>query len=275
MRSKFTLYTLTAVIAFSLSNNSFAGPFPPAAGQTGSTAIAYDDSIFIGWATGIQSYNPGSNVNTSFQTPLQALGTSDAIEDVGKSTEEAFNTVSLGRGGDITLSFDPPIINGAGNDFAIFEYAFPFTFLELAWVEVSENGTDFYRFPAISYTASAVNGFGSIDTTNIIGFAGKYQVGFGTPFDLQNVFDAHGITLSQVAFVRIVDIIGDGNDTDSLSQPIYDPYPTIGSAGFDLDAIGVINQAEITPTINVPYPIGFYWLLAIAGILIKRGCRHN
>jgi hypothetical protein len=22
---------------------------------------------------------------------------------------------------------------------------------------------------------------------------------------------------------------------------IYDPYPTVGSAGFDLDAIGVIN----------------------------------
>jgi len=48
--------------------------------------------------------------------------------------------------------------------------------------------------------------------------------------------------------VRIIDIIGDGTFIDSESNVIYDPYPTVSSAGFDLDAVGVSNGA--------PYPEG-------------------
>ena len=44
-----------------------------------------------------------------------------------------------------------------------------------------------------------------------------------------------------VRWVRLVDIVGDGSCTDSFGRVIYDPYPTEGSAGFDLDAVGVIN----------------------------------
>jgi hypothetical protein len=29
---------------------------------------------------------------------------------------------------------------------------------------------------------------------------------------------------------------------DSFGRPIFDPYPTVGSAGFDLDGIAVMNQ---------------------------------
>ncbi len=35
-----------------------AGPYAPAAGQVGSTAIAHDDSAIISWATGYENYQP-------------------------------------------------------------------------------------------------------------------------------------------------------------------------------------------------------------------------
>src|SRR5205823_3796453 len=54
--------------------------------------------------------------------------------------------------------------------------------------------------------------------------------------------------LSQVSQVRIVDIPGDGRCLDSNAHPIYDPYPTQGSVGFDLDGVAVIHAASPIPT---------------------------
>ena len=98
-------------------------------------------------------------------------------------------------------------------------------------------------------------GFGNIDPTDVDGLAGKYRQGFGTPFDLEAlasksaVLSGH-VDLMQISHVRIIDIIGDGSRLDGQGEPIYDPYPTTGSAGFDLDAIGVSNGAA--------YPAGQY-----------------
>ena len=58
------------------------------------------------------------------------------------------------------------------------------------------------------------------------------------------------VDLSAVTHVRLIDIVGDGTYMDSLGNPVYDPYPTSGSAGFDLDAVGVSNGAD--------YPEGEY-----------------
>ena len=52
------------------------------------------------------------------------------------------------------------------------------------------------------------------------------------------------VDLEAITHVKIVDVIGDGTQFDSIGDPIYDPYPTTGSAGFDLDAVAVINQKE-------------------------------
>ena len=41
--------------------------------------------------------------------------------------------------------------------------------------------------------------------------------------------------------IRLIDIVGDGSATDASGDPIYDPFPTVGSAGFDLDAVAVIH----------------------------------
>jgi len=58
------------------------------------------------------------------------------------------------------------------------------------------------------------------------------------------------VDLSRISHIRIIDVVGDGSALDSTAEVIYDPYPTTGSAGFDLDALGVSNGA--------PYPEGEY-----------------
>ena len=59
---------------------------------------------------------------------------------VGKSKKNG--VISLGDGGSVTLYFNPPIVNGPGFDFAVFENAFNDSFLELAHVEISENALE-------------------------------------------------------------------------------------------------------------------------------------
>ena len=238
--------------------------FHDAAGTADTTAILKDDPSITAWATGYANLHFGSNVAAQWQTPAEALGPAEGT---------SFDIVSLGRGGQITLTFSNPITNGTGFDFAIFENSFSDGFLELAWVEVSTDGVHFVRFPNFSYTDAAVGGFGTIDPTNVHGLAGKYRQGYGTPFDLQQLqyaydaaiadtasFDASyesdleanfmHIDLNNINHVRIIDIVGDGSAHDCEGEVIFDPYPTSGSAGFDLDALAVINEASPSGTVQ-------------------------
>lgn len=230
-----------------------AGPYAPAAGKAGSTAIAKDDSAFIDWASDWVDYLPGDHLAETWMDPQKALGAPEG---------NSFDVVSLGSGGAITLVFDPPMENGPGWDFAIFENSFSDVFLELSYVEVSSDGAHFMRFDTDSLTAGAIGGFGAIDPTNIDGFGGKYRQGFGTPFDLANLSTKDDVlngrvNLNQIAYVRIIDIIGDGTYTDTGGDVIWDPYPTTQSAGFDLDAVGIryrniANSPPARPTLTSP-----------------------
>lgn len=227
---------LTMFLALSLgAAQGLAGPFEPAAGQAGSTAISKTSPLLVDWATGWENYVIGADVAAQWQTPAKALG--PAIGD-------SFDIVCLGNGGSITLTFDDAIGNGIGFDFAVFENSFNDTFLELGYVEVSSNGVDFFRFENRSLTPNPVGAFGAVDPTNIDGLAGKYRQGFGTPFDLQELSGISPLLdINNIGYVRILDIVGDGTYFDSLGSVIYDPHKTTGSGGFDLDAVGVIHQA--------------------------------
>lgn len=225
-------------------------------------SIGKDSTLITNWATGYRDYTPGANVDAQWRTPDKALG---------KAIGDSFDVVTLGDAGRITLTFGGAIVNGAGADFAVFENSFSNTFLELARVDVSSDGTNFYRFPAYSFTPGPVNGFGSVDPNNVFGFAGKYPQGFGTLFDLNVLAGNAGLDVNNVRYVRIVDVVGDGNSFDDYPasfggpQPIYDPYPQVGSAGFDLDAIGVLHFAAAP----VPEPARLSML--IAGLLLMLG----
>lgn len=220
-------------------------------------SIGKDSPLITNWATGYRDYLPGANVDAQWKTPDKALG---------KAVGDSFDVVVLGDAGRITLTFGGAIVNGAGADFAVFENSFSNSFLELARVDVSSDGTNFFRFPAYSFTPGPVNGFGSVNPDNIFGFAGKYPQGFGTLFDLNTLAGNAGLDVNNVRYVRIVDVVGDGNSFDDCyalcggQHPIYDPYPQVGSAGFDLDAVGVLHFAA------APVPEPGQIALYIAGI---------
>lgn len=268
----FTIGIITLLSTLSLASQ--AGPFAPAAGTAGSTAVDASSADIIGWASTVNSYSPGTNVDIGFQTPSRSLG--PAGNSDGNNIGVTFDIVSLGRGGSITLTFDNPISNGAGDDFAIFENSFSNNFLELAWVEVSSNGSDFSRFPGASLTPSVVGPFSStMDPTNITGLAGKYRAGFGTPFDLESLLGSANLDINNITHLRIVDIIGDGSTVDNLSppvgpNPIYDPYPTSGSAGFDLESVAVMHFSSTAIEENVPLPNTSIAILGLLLITLKQ-----
>ena len=230
-------------IAVNLSIN-ISGQFAPAAGQIGTTAIHKDSSVFTNWAKSC-TYSLGpidiSNSNSTFPT------VGDSLSPTGKSGENGI--LSLGDGGSAILHFNPAIINENGWDFCVFENSFSNDFLELAHVEVSSNGIDFYRFPSTSLTAdtSQTDAFGSTNPEKVNNLAGKYRVNFGTPFDLEEMINIIGLDINNITHVKIIDVIGSVNPTfcnyDYFNNKINDPWPTpFPSSGFDLDAIGVINQ---------------------------------
>lgn len=213
-------------------------PFAPAAGEEGSLAVPLGDRKILGWATAQTAYVVGDGVDEEW---------TDAELSLGPAEGNAFDVVALGEGGRITLQFEPPIADGKGFDFAVFENSFSDDFLELAWVEVSSDGRHFVRFPSLSRVADPIGPYGTLAPTLIDGFAGKYRQGFGTPFDLGVLREApevlsKTVDLAAIRAVRLLDVVGDGTHPDCQDHPIYDPYPTTGSAGFDLDAIAVLHQ---------------------------------
>lgn len=223
---------------------SVKAQYPPSAGQEGSTAIHKDSSIFIDWANNCivqRGYLDISMPDSGF------VSAGEAIFATGKADNFI---ISLGDEGSATLTFDKPIQNGPGPDFAVFENSFTDDFLELAFVEVSSNGIDYIRFPAISLTQTneQIGPFGSLDATKIHNLAGKYRGFYGVPFDLEDIEPAVGIDAYQVTQVRLISVTGSIDDEfasfDSQENVINDPWPTMfASGGFDLDAVGVINNS--------------------------------
>jgi hypothetical protein len=229
----------------------------PPAEAPGSTAVHMSNSTITAWADGYAGVQYGTDVAEEWKQPGNALGPAQGISE---------EVVCLGRGGQITLTFSGGIADGPGADFAVFENGFDDYFLELAYVEVSSDGINFVRFPNYSYTTNPVEAFGTVYTELIFGLASKYRRGYGTPFDLNELQIAYEaqlagntdfsgafaaaltntfplLDLNHITHVRLVDAVGDGTALDARGQVVYDPYPTLISAGFDLDAVGVIHPA--------------------------------
>ena len=223
------------------------GPFCGAVGTAGCDAIAQDSSIIVGWATGCTVVRgPVDIVNPD--GPRVHYGTDNA--GVGPAGVITTDAVSLGDGGTATLTFAHPIRNGAGPDFAVFENPFNDYFLELAFVEVSTDGERFVRFPATSLTQTDSQVVSYVEPSDIHNLAGKYRVGYGTPFDLAELADSAGIDIDSIVFVRLVDVVGCINPQyatyDAYGHIVNDPYPTNdtqwGSGGFDITGVAVLHE---------------------------------
>lgn len=272
------------MICFVLATGAVAGPYPAF------TANGVAPAQISAWADALVNYSPAPGVVAmdSFgggphNVPAFAVGAADgATVSLGDlDVAQIDSGVSVGR---ITLSFAQPIFNGHGADLAVFENAGNFftggvTYGELAFVEVSSNGTDFVRFPAVSLNTEAdlvlgdfpgARAYAGIDTTNIHNLAGVHPALTGTPFDLAELTSSAAVVsgavnLAAIRFVRLVDIPGYGVFTDSLGNPVLDPWLSVESGGFDLDAVGAINV--------VPEPMALVIALIVVGGLARRRTR--
>lgn len=222
--------------------NTATSQFAPPAGQAGSTAIYKDSSILQEWAIHCTVQRGYINITMPSAGMVTFGNPEDAIGPAGQN-----GVVSLGDGGIAIVSFQNPITNGTGADFAIFENAFNDAFLELAFVEVSSDGAYFARFPSVSLTQNQtqIDGFGTIDATKIHNLAGKYRSNYGTPFDLDDINDSL-VNKNHITHIKIIDVVGCIQTPyatyDSQGNIINDPFPTeYPTGGFDLDAIGVIH----------------------------------
>ncbi len=199
------------------------------------------------WATGwADPVNYGALFFDRFKKPENALGKPDALESSG--------FVSLGTRGSIVLTFDKPITDGSGYDFAVFGDSPEDDRLELAYVEVSSDGVNFVRFDNESLNNG--NTYGTSDPSLIAGFAGKYRLGYGTCFDLSSLKNKNEVkdgtlNILRITHVKITDVHG-GFDRDAQGNMIYDAYYSLESsrAGFDLDAVGVIHEACAAGDVN-------------------------
>ena len=199
-------------------------------GTEGSKAISKEDASIVAWAKGVE-FDRTSEV--TYGKPYDAIGMADTTNLV---------CVSLGNGGTAVATFDRPIVNKDGFDFAVFENAFDSTFMELAFVEVSSDGVNYFRFPSKS---SATEDKTTQTTSHYYNLAGKYSYKYGVGFDLSELEDNALLDKNNVRFVRLVDVQG-GVDKDSQGNIIYeyDEHSFLHASGFDLSGIAVINGGE-------------------------------
>ena len=273
---KSCLFIFVLALVVMLAGTATAGPYTDA-------GYHYTDSAFTGWATGYVDYVPSpasdpekdgqytysGGVATPFRTPENATGiANNSIVSLGDLSSDQ---IAAGvNPGEITLTFDSAITNGTGDDFAVFENGFwmsghtsgAYFFAELGYVEVSTDGVNFARFESDSLTSGAVGGYGTIDPTDVDNLMGKHDRYYGTGFDLDDLLASalvlSGLVdLSEINYVKVIDVPGDGSFTDADGDAIYDAYETWGSGGVDLDAIGVINA--------VPVP-GAIWLVLTGAV---------
>lgn len=161
------------------------------------------------------------------------------------------SVVSLGDGGEAILYFSNAITNEEGIDFAVYENSFDGKFLELAFVEVSEDGEKYVRFPNQSYTQTKtqIASFGLLEKDSLYNLAGKYPKNEGTPFDLDDIEAISGINTSNIHYVKIIDVVGSIDPKyatyDTENNLINDPFPTsFSSGGFDLAGVAALHVAK-------------------------------
>ncbi|MFZ4798224.1 MAG: T9SS type A sorting domain-containing protein [Bacteroidia bacterium] len=224
----------------------------------GSTkAINRDSSIIKGWAT-------ICNVTRGWQNYLDTtLGKATVGSEYYGTLKADGSVISLGDSGIAILQFDNPISNKEGPDFCVFENGFTLgnaqstSHMELAFVEISSDGVHYVRFPSTSFIDTTIQkgNFDGSNATLVDGLAGKYISGYGTPFDL-NIFAAlSSININKITHVKLIDVVGNKDAQyparDKDGRKIIDPWPTpFAASGFDLDAVGVINQLYQTTVLE-------------------------
>ncbi|MFH0908422.1 MAG: hypothetical protein V1929_06650 [bacterium] len=291
--SRLLAFALAAGILLA-GSAAVAGPFASESDGVSPTA-----TVFRGWISGYLEFtqpNPSSGGYAHDDNGLFCAVSNAIVGRPGVFTLDGAtrHVLSLGNGGSIKLTFDMPIWNGPGPDFAVFENAFRdasdwtgtsregstshYTFAELAFVDVASETSHWARFPVQCLNTGVLHAFNNLsqdrftsqDVTLLDRVAGKHRIEYGTPFDLSVLTNhpdvlAGQVDLNAIHYVRLTDVVGDGSTSDSVGRAILDPYydhdlgfpnpaPVATTDGFDLRAVGVINAAGLSITVGSGYP---------------------
>jgi hypothetical protein len=300
MRNLLIVKTLLVLIL--AASSALGGPYAPAAGQPGATAISATDSRIIGWATGatiVRGLRKIDNPSGGYAYYGGPTGTPAIAAPIGMPPQPQTNyySVALGQGGTATLTFATPIahtlgLDGNHADFAVFTNGFAvdgddnMEWVKPAFVEVSSDGVHFFRFPSVSLTQTGTqvaysdDNMGAVDATDLYNLAGKDPVGYGTPFNLGELAGVSSLLdIYSVKYVRLVDCVGDINPAyatyDSQGHIVNSPWPgnsLVGSEGFCLAGVGVLHDytsvaAEIDSIrSHFRAPASSQWKLAADGL---------
>lgn len=212
---------IAALLLVSCGGSEETMDLPPVTGTRDTTLLPY--------ARAVVSFEPGAGAGYGEERfPEVVLG--PPVQE--QANIPSLDVLSLGVGGTIVLSFgERTLLDGDGPDFVVFENVFyargdpSEPFAELGEVAVSRDGETWHSFVCES------------EAEGRPGCAGWTATAVFDPFDLPldptdsggDAFDLSSVGLSEARYVRITDLSTEGE------------RPT---AGFDLDAVGLIHYGE-------------------------------
>ena len=201
--------------------------------QIGTAKQKLDTDCFI---TAVTSFTPGPNAGFGQdRMPDIVYGPPVGTGDLFGSLD----VVSLGDQGEIIVELGHYVVDGPGPDFIVFENPFLIggdptnPFAEPGEVSVSEDGKTWSTFPCVGPFECDINGFPYGSCAGWHPIYSNPDNGI-SPFDPVaaggDVFDLADIGVKRAKFIRIRDM-----------NRICSAAP---SAGFDLDAISIINAED-------------------------------
>lgn len=204
------------------------------------------------WPTAVHSHSFGTSQQVGqAEFPANVLGPLTSPISPVAPAATASQVVSLGKGGHIALTFDPPIINKAGADFIVFENAFYYgpgnalVFDEWMIVSVSNDGTNWTDFAHNTQTGEGMAG-----RTPTEAFGVDYTDPAASGGD---AFDLSLVSMDTVRYVRVTDAT-QHQPADRLSA--------------ELDGIAAVHQAEATAR-TASQPVAIKMLHAPQGPLLQ------
>jgi len=168
------------------------------------------------------SYGPGAGFGQAYY-PDNILGPPDPGATPTLPSSSPSELLTLGDAGWVVLQFtDNRVVDGEGVDFTVFENVMQSGssyFRETAFVDVSQDGETWFRFPW--------------DAVTLEGLAGVWPTTGGDPTNPEvsggDQFDLHDLGLDWITFVRLTDCSGEVAD----------------GGLFDLDAVVAVNSEEM------------------------------
>lgn len=223
---------------FGVACGGDASSAAPAAAEGGASGVEAPDSPpdpNLPYATRVVSFDPGPGAGYGEdKLPNVVLGPPSG----GGTDHGSLDVLSLGKGGSIVLGFERyAVTDGPGPDLIVFENAFwpngdpSAVYAEPGEVSVSEDGETWVTFPCDPVGDGAGHFPGCAGVTPTFPYDAETTLPLDPALTGGDGFDLADVGVSFANFVRIQDISGRG------AAP---------SAGFDLDAVGIVNTSPAT-----------------------------